>query len=261
MEELELSEVDLHLLNTKEGYRNLLKPKNLDIQRALRRVRYEYKLRELQGELIKLQQWVFNNKKQVIIIAEGRDAAGKGGAIRRMTEHLNPRLLNLVALPKPSKSEKKQWYFQRYAKVLPKVGEMTFFNRSWYNRAMVEPVNGFCTPKQYETFMKEVNLFEDMLVNDDIQIIKLYFSISKKEQERRFNNISSNPLKKWKISPVDLNAIELWDDYTKYKERMIKETNTKKSPWIIIKADKKTSARIEAMEHVLSTVPYLEKEK
>lgn len=261
MEKLELSEVDLHLLNTKEGYRNLLKPKNLDIQRALRRVRYEYKLRELQGELIKLQQWVFNNKKQVIIIAEGRDAAGKGGAIRRMTEHLNPRLLNLVALPKPSKSEKKQWYFQRYAKVLPKVGEMTFFNRSWYNRAMVEPVNGFCTPKQYETFMKEVNLFEDMLVNDDIQIIKLYFSISKKEQERRFNNISSNPLKKWKISPVDLNAIELWDDYTKYKERMIKETNTKKSPWIIIKADKKTSARIEAMEHVLSTVPYLEKEK
>lgn len=261
MEKLELSEVDLHLLNTKEGYRNLLKPKNLDIQRALRRVRYEYKLRELQGELIKLQQWVFNNKKQVIIIAEGRDAAGKGGAIRRMTEHLNPRLLNLVALPKPSKSEKKQWYFQRYAKVLPKVGEMTFFNRSWYNRAMVEPVNGFCTPKQYETFMKEVNLFEDMLVNDDIQIIKLYFSISKKEQERRFNNISSNPLKKWKISPVDLNAIELWDDYTKYKERMIKETNTKKSPWIIIKADKKTSARIEAMEHVLSTVPYLKKEK
>jgi polyphosphate kinase 2 len=256
MKESELSEVDIHLLNTKEGYRNLLKPKSLDVERALRRVRYEYKLKDLQAEMIKLQQWVFANKKQVIVIAEGRDAAGKGGAIRRMTEHLNPRLLKIFALPKPNKLEKKQWYFQRYATVLPKVGEMVFFNRSWYNRAMVEPVNGFCTPEQYEIFMKEVNLFEDMLVNDGIQIIKLYFSISKKEQERRFDNIRNNPLKQWKISPVDLNALELWEEYSKYKTRMIAETNTKKSPWIIIKADRKTDARIEAMEHVLSTVPY-----
>ncbi len=256
MKDIELSEVDIHLLNTKEGYRNMLKPKTLDVERALRRVRYEYKLKELQAEMIKLQQWVFANKKQVIVIAEGRDAAGKGGAIRRMTEHLNPRLLKIFALPKPNKLEKKQWYFQRYATVLPKVGEMVFFNRSWYNRAMVEPVNGFCTPEQYETFMREVNLFEDMLVNDEIQIIKLYFSISKKEQSSRFENIRNNPLKKWKISPVDLNALELWDEYTKYKERMIEETNTKKSPWVIIKADRKTDARIEAMEHVLSVVPY-----
>lgn len=261
MKDLELSEVDIHLLNTSPGYRNLLKPKNLDTERALRRVRYEYKLKELQAEMIKLQQWVFNNKKQVIVIVEGRDAAGKGGAIRRMTEHLNPRLLKIVALPKPNKLEKDQWYFQRYTMQLPKVGEMVFFNRSWYNRAMVEPVNEFCTEKQYETFMKEVNLFEDMLTNDDIQIIKLYFSITKKEQVSRFEKIQNNPLKKWKISPVDLNAIELWDKYTEYKKRMISETNTEKSPWVVIKADRKTEARIEAMEHVLSVVPYKEEKK
>jgi len=148
MKKVELSEVDIHLLNTSAGYRNLLKPKTLDIARALNRVKYEYRLKELQAEMIKLQQWVFANKKQLIIIAEGRDAAGKGGAIRRMTEHLNPRLLKIVALPKPTKIEKKQWYFQRYVRQLPKVGEIVFFNRSWYNRAMVEPVNGFCTAKQ-----------------------------------------------------------------------------------------------------------------
>jgi len=256
MEKITLTENDIKLLNSSAGYRNLLKPKNLDVARALRRVKYEYKLKELQAEMIKLQQWVFNNKKQVIIIAEGRDAAGKGGAIRRMTEHLNPRLLKIVALPKPSKLEKKQWYFQRYAKQLPKVGEMVFFNRSWYNRAMVEPVNGFCTEKQYETFMQEVNLFENMLNNDDIHIIKLYFSITKPEQESRFEKIQKNPLKKWKIGPVDLNAIQLWDKYTEYKTRMIKETNTEKSPWIVIKADRKTEARIEAMEHILSRFPY-----
>lgn len=256
MEEIKLTDSDIQLLNSSAGYRNLLKPKSLDIERALRRVKYERKLKELQAEMIKLQQWVFNNKKQVIIIAEGRDAAGKGGAIRRMTEHLNPRLLKIVALPKPNKLEKKQWYFQRYAKQLPKVGEMVFFNRSWYNRAMVEPVNGFCTEKQYNTFMKEVNLFEDMLSNDEITIIKLYFSISKSEQESRFEKIQKNPLKKWKISPVDLNAIELWDKYTEYKKKMITETNTVKNPWIVIKADRKTEARIEAMEHILSKFPY-----
>jgi polyphosphate kinase 2 len=259
MEEFKLTENDVKLLNTSPGYRNLLKPKTLDIERALRRVKYEYKLKELQAEMIKLQQWIFANKKQVIIIAEGRDAAGKGGAIRRMTEHLNPRLLKIVALPKPNKLEKKQWYFQRYAKQLPKVGEMVFFNRSWYNRAMVEPVNGFCTEKQYEIFMKEVNLFEDMLSNDEIHIIKLYFSISKDEQKSRFDKIQKNPLKKWKISPVDLNAIQLWDKYTEYKTRMIKETDTPKNPWIVIKADRKTEARIEAMEHILARFPYRDK--
>jgi len=256
MKKIELNDEDIELLNSSAGYRNLLKPKTLGIQRALDRVKYEKRLKELQAEMIKLQQWVFINKKQVIIIAEGRDAAGKGGAIRRMTEHLNPRLLKIVALPKPTKAEKKQWYFQRYVRQLPKVGEMVFFNRSWYNRAMVEPVNNFCTEKQYQIFMNEVNLFEDMLVNDEIQIIKLYFSISKPEQANRFKNIQSNPLKTWKISPVDLNALELWDKYTEYKERMIEKSNTEKSPWKIIKADKKTNARIEAMEYILSIIPY-----
>lgn len=253
---LEFSDEDVRLLNTKEGYRNLLKPKHLDVQRALRRVKYEYKLKELQVELIKLQQWVYENKKGLVIVAEGRDAAGKGGAIRRMSEHLNPRRTRILALPKPEKSEQGQWYFQRYVKVLPRAGEIVFFNRSWYNRAVVEPVNDFCTQEQYERFMSEVNLFEDMLCNEGLQIIKFYFSITKDEQKKRINQISNNPLKRWKLSPVDMRAIELWDKYTEYKERMLKETSTERNPWVVIDANRKTKARINAIQHILDAVPY-----
>ena len=253
---LQFTDEEIRLLNTKEGYRNLLKPKNFDVKRALRRVKYEYKLKELQVELIKMQQWIYENKRGLIVIAEGRDVAGKGGAIRRMSEHLNPRKTRILALPKPEKSEMGQWYFQRYVKVLPRPGEIVFFNRSWYNRAVVEPVNDFCTPEQYERFMSEVNLFEDMLCNEGLMIIKFYYSISREEQEKRIMQISENPLKRWKLSPVDLKAIELWDEYTKYKERMLKETSTKNNPWIVIDANRKTEARVKSMEYVLSRVPY-----
>jgi len=253
---LEFTDEEIRLLNSKEGYRNLLKPKNLDVKRALRRVKYEYKLLELQVELIKLQQWVYENKRGLIVIAEGRDVAGKGGAIRRMSEHLNPRKTRIVALPKPEKGEMGQWYFQRYVKVLPKPGEIVFFNRSWYNRAVVEPVNDFCTPEQYERFMTEVNLFEDMLCNEGLMIIKFYYSISKDEQAKRMKQIQDNPLKRWKLSPVDLKAIELWDKYTVYKERMLKDTSSKRNPWIVIDANRKTEARINSMEELLRRVPY-----
>jgi len=253
---LEFTDEEIRLLNTKEGYRNLLKPKNLDVKRALRRVKYEYKLKELQIELIKLQQWVYEKKRGVIVIAEGRDVAGKGGAIRRMSEHLNPRKTRIVALPKPEKGEMGQWYFQRYVKLLPKPGEIVFFNRSWYNRAVVEPVNDFCTQEQYQRFMAEVNLFEDMLCNEGLMIIKFYYSITKDEQSKRMKQISENPLKRWKLSPVDLKAIELWDKYTIYKERMLKESSTKRNPWIVIDANRKTEARIDSMEKLLKRVPY-----
>jgi polyphosphate kinase 2 len=253
---LEFTDEEIRLLNTREGYRNLLKPKNLDVKRALRRVKYEYKLMELQTEMIKMQQWVYDNKKGLVIIAEGRDAAGKGGAIRRMSEHLNPRKTKIVALPKPEESELGQWYFQRYVSRLPKTGEIVFFNRSWYNRAVVEPVNDFCTKEQYEMFMSEVNLFEDMLINDGLMLIKLYFSITKEQQKKRIKAIAENPLKRWKLSPVDLRAIELWDEYTKYRQRMIDETSTARNPWIVIDANRKTDARIAAIQHVLKKVPY-----
>jgi polyphosphate kinase len=254
--ELNLSVEDVKLLNTKEGYRNLLKPKKLDIKRTFRRVKYEYKLKELQAEMIKMQSWLYNNKKRLVIIMEGRDAAGKGGAIRRMSEHLNPRKMNIVALPKPDAVEAGQWYFQRYVNVLPRPGEIVFFNRSWYNRAVVEPVNGFCTKRQYENFMKEVSLFEDLICSDGLQIIKYYFSISKDEQARRFDLVLKDPLKKWKMSPVDLKAQELWDEYTKYKDRMLNETSTEKNPWIVIPANRKTEARIQSIEYVLDHVNY-----
>jgi len=253
---LEFSDEDIRLLNSKEGYRNLLKPKTLDVKRSLRRVKYEYKLVELQTEMIKMQQWIHENKKGLVVIAEGRDAAGKGGAIRRMTEHLNPRQSRIIALPKPEKYELGQLYFQRYIKELPQAGEIVFFNRSWYNRAVVEPVNEFCTKDEYERFMSEVNMFEGMLHNEGLQIIKFYFSISRAEQEKRISKIYNNPLKRWKLSSVDLKAVELWDEYTEYKDRMLKETHTKENPWIVIDSNRKTEARVAAIEEILRRVPY-----
>jgi polyphosphate kinase 2 len=170
----------------------------------------------------------------VVVIFEGRDAAGKGGAIRRLTEHLNPREFKVVALPKPSDDEKGHWYFQRYISQLPKNGKIVLFDRNWYNRALVEPVNRFCTKKEYTVFMNQVNDFERMLIESGTLLIKFYFSISKEEQEKRFEEIKSSPIKKWKYSEVDRNALALWDDYTFYKKRMFRKTNTQISPWIII---------------------------
>ncbi len=253
---LDLSPEDIKILNTKIGLKNLIADKKLDYSKALRQARFETRLRELQIELIKLQHWVINNDQKVVILFEGRDAAGKGGAIRRITAHINPRFYRIIALPKPTVEEEGQWYFQRYVNRLPKPGEIVFFDRSWYNRAVVEPVNGFCTEEEYQIFMGQVNEFERMIVESNTYLIKFYFSISKKEQAQRFSEIKSSPLKRWKMTPVDEKAQELWDDYTKYKLKMFKQTNTALCPWVIIDANQKSSARLAATEHILRTIPY-----
>ena len=251
-----LTTEDLVGLTSKRGLIELLKSKNINSKAALRVLRYETELRQLQIELVKLQRDIQLTGRRVAIIFEGRDAAGKGGAIRRFTEHLNPRSMRVVALPKPTEVEKGQWYFQRYVNQLPNPGELAFFDRSWYNRAVVEPVMQFCTKSQYQVFMQQVPEFEHMLYEDEIEIIKFWFSISKDEQKRRFERRVDNPLKQWKISPVDDKAQDHWDLYTKYKEEMFSKTHTSYSPWIIVKANSKMKARVEAIRHVLSTVPY-----
>jgi len=255
-ESLTLTAEDLAELTSKQGLIKLLKSKNISPKSALRVLRYEAELRQLQIELVKLQRDVQLTGRRVAIIFEGRDAAGKGGTIRRFTEHLNPRSMKVVALSKPTEVEKGQWYFQRYVKPLPNPGEIAFFDRSWYNRAVVEPVMNFCTKAQYQTFMQQVPEFEHMLYEDNIEIIKFWFSISKDEQASRFKGRSNNPLKQWKISPVDDKAQENWDLYTMYKEEMFSKTHTSYSPWAIVKANNKMKARLEAIRHVLNTLPY-----
>jgi polyphosphate kinase 2 len=205
---------------------------------------------------VSLQKWIAKNKLRVAIIFEGRDAAGKGGAIKRFKEHLNPRTSKVVALTKPTEVEAGQWYFRRYIKVLPNPGEIVFFDRSWYNRAVVEPAMGFCTKSQYEKFMAQVSEFEHLLYEDNLKIIKFWFSISKEEQKERFESRLNNPLKCWKFSPVDMKGQELWDKYTHYKEQMFTNTHTNFSPWIIVKANDKKQARLESMRYVLSQFDY-----
>ena len=252
-----LREKDLALLNSNLGHRLLFMEREVDVQRTLRQVKHELQLKDLQVELVRLQSWVIERGERVCVVFEGRDAAGKGGAIRRVTARINPRHYRVVALAKPTPDERGQWYFQRYVERLPRPGELVFFDRSWYNRAVVEPVNGFCTQEEYETFMGQVNHFERMLIESGIRLIKFYFSISKNEQARRFQEIRNDPRKRWKITPVDLRAQELWDEYTRYKERMFEVTNTPFSPWFVINANSKRNARISAIEHILKTVPYL----
>lgn len=247
---------NLKKLNSRRGLKLFLKDKDMTPVKALKILNYENTLKKMQEELIKLQQWVENEGEKLVIIFEGRDAAGKGGAIRRITQNLNPREFNVVALPKPSSEEKNQWYFQRYVKNLPRSGQITFFDRSWYNRAVVEPVNGFCTVKDYTIFMGQVNDFEKMLVDSGIRLVKFYFSISKDEQARRFNDIKSSPLKKWKYSAVDKLALEFWDNYTDYKNKMFEKTDTNYAPWVVIKANKKMRARVEVIKNLLEIIPY-----
>ncbi len=258
---MELTQEQFNILNTKKGIYALLQNETLDAEKAQRFLRYEKRLEKLQEELIKLLNWVVEHQKRVVIIFEGRDAAGKGGAIRRITENLNPRQHRVVALPKPDEVEQGQWYFQRYIHQLPKAGEIVFFDRSWYNRAVVEPVNGFCTEEQYKMFMDQVNEFEKMIITSGTYLVKLYFSISKDEQEKRFAEIINDPLKKWKFSDVDKKALELWDTYTRYKEKMFDKTNTDYAPWKILKANKKGKARTEAMEYILNSIPYTVKDE
>lgn len=243
-------------LNSTKGLLALFSKEPINVSRAIRFVDYEKKLEKLQVELIKLQTWTIQNNERIIVIFEGRDAAGKGGAIRRMTERINPRFMRIVALSKPTESEQSQWYFQRYISQLPKAGEMVFFDRSWYNRAGVEPVNGFCTKKEYDIFMNQVNDFERMLSESGIHLVKIYMSISKKEQAKRFQDIKSDPLKQWKMTQVDETAQKLWDEYTAYKKEMFSKTDTEIAPWKVIRANRKTEARMHVIDYVLKKIPY-----
>ena len=256
-----LTAEDLAEVNSKKGLLELLKTKKIDAGKALVKLRYEEELQKLQIELVKLQRDVQLNNRRVAIIYEGRDAAGKGGTIRRFIEHLNPRSARVVALPKPTDTERGQWYFQRYAAKLPNPGEIVFFDRSWYNRAVVEPVMGFCTKKQYNVFMQQVPEFEHMLYEDNIELVKFWFSISKEVQADRFESRRTDPLKQWKISPVDEKAQENWDVYTRFKEKMYSRTHTTYSPWIIVKSNDKKKARLESMRYLLSMLDYAGKEE
>ncbi len=255
-----LTKQELLEVQSTRDFFGLLKKKDFSLKKFKKALDYEEDLRLLQGELVKLQRWAQEAERRIAIIFEGRDAAGKGGTIRRFVEHLNPRAMRIVALPKPSDDEIGQWYFQRYAKQLPNKGEIVFFDRSWYNRAVVEPVNKFCTEKQYKQFMRQVPEFEHMLYEDGIDLIKFWFSISKEQQLKRFESRKNNPLKVWKLSPIDGRAQELWDDYTKYKKMMFSKTHTTFSPWNIVQANNKKRARLESIRHVLSSFDYTGKD-
>ena len=232
---------------------------NISLEKPLNKIKYEVELRKLQSEFVNLQKWISNKKMRVAVLFEGRDASGKGGSIKRFKEHLNPRNSRVVALTKPTDVERGQWYFRRYIKELPNPGEIVFFDRSWYNRAVVEPVMGFCTKKEYNQYMVQVPEFEHLLHEDNLIIIKFWFSISKEEQKKRFDSRLNNPLKQWKFSPIDLKGQDLWDQYTYYKEQMFSKTHTAFSPWIIVKTNSKKQARLESMRYVLSFFDYKEK--
>ena len=220
---------------------------------------YEKELHRLQVELVKLQEWIKYKGLRLVVIFEGRDAAGKGGTIKRIMEHLNPRGARIVALLKPSDREKTQWYFQRYIQHLPSGGEIVLFDRSWYNRAMVEPTMNFCTDEENKRFLKDTPMLESMLVKNGIILFKFFFSVSKEEQMRRFESRETDPLKQYKISPVDREAQERWDDYTVRKFQMLNETNRTICPWTIIRSDVKKTARLNCIKYLLSKVDYKDK--
>ena len=217
---------------------------------------YEKELRKLQVELIKVQRWAETDQQKIAILFEGRDAAGKGGTIKRFMEHLNPRMARVVALPKPSDVERGQWYFQRYVAHLPTSGEIAFFDRSWYNRAGVEPVMGFCKPSDYQRFIHQVPHFEDSLIESGLHLFKLWFDVGRKEQLRRIESRRVDPLKSWKLSPLDQESIDRWNAYTKARNAMFLITDSPRSPWIVIRSDDKKRARLSAIRHVLMQLPY-----
>lgn len=243
-------------VKTKAKLIEKLETRGFSCNSAINNANYEKELYYLQVELNKLQSWIKKNNKRVIIICEGRDASGKGGFIRRFMERVNPRFVRLVALNKPTDVERGQWYFQRYIKELANSGEIVLFDRSWYNRAVVEPVMGFCTKKQYEQHMYQVPEFEYMLTESGINIIKFWFSITKEEQSKRFHSRLTTELKKWKLSPVDRESQNMWDIYTEYKENMFSRTHTAYCPWTIIKTNRKKTARLESIRHILSLFDY-----
>jgi polyphosphate kinase 2 len=233
---------------------------NYPYDKKLKRKVYERRKTELQIELLKVQSWVRETGQKIVVVFEGRDAAGKGGTIKRFMEHLNPRGARVVALEKPTDREKGQWYFQRYVEHLPTAGEIVLFDRSWYNRGGVERVMGFCTDDEYHEFLKQAPEFERMLINSGHRLFKYWFSVSQYEQRRRFASRRIDPLKQWKLSPVDVQSLNLWNDYTTAKQAMFFHTNTADCPWTVIRSDDKKRARINCLSHFLHTLPYAGKE-
>ena len=232
-----------------------VEPEHKD-RRTIKRKVYEKELARLQVELVKLQEWIKHEGLKVVVVFEGRDAAGKGGVIKRITRRLNPRIARVVALGTPTEKEKQQWYFQRYANHLPTAGEMVLFDRSWYNRAGVERVMGFCTDEEYREFLRACPEFERMLVRSGIKLIKYWFSVSDAEQERRFEKRNHDPLRRWKLSPMDLASRSRWVEYSRAKDAMFMYTDIKEAPWYVVNADVKRHARLNCISHLLSTIPY-----
>ncbi len=258
-EELDTHRDEKHKPGNVTRERKKMKEKGNKVQIWVKKktLEYEKELTQLQVELLKMQNDVKKEGKKLLLIFEGRDAAGKGGTIKRITEHLNPRGCRIVALEKPSDVERTQWYFQRYVQHLPSAGEIVIFDRSWYNRAMVEPVMGFCTQEEHKRFLADVDKFEEMLVKTaNINLIKFYFSVSKDEQKRRFDSRKEDPLKQYKLSPVDEKSQEMWDKYTLAKLQMLMASNRTLSPWTIIRSDDKKRARLNAIRHILNQVHY-----
>lgn len=229
-----------------------------DTPRKLPRKVYETELFRLQGELVKLQEWIKETEQRLVVIFEGRDAAGKGGAIKRVTEYLSPRQTQIVALPAPTERERTQWYFQRYIEHLPAAGEIRLFDRSWYNRAGVERVMGYCTPEEHRRFLHQCPIFERMLVQDGIMLRKYWFSVSDAEQERRFRSRLGDPMRRWKLSPTDLESLTRWEAYSRAKDEMFVHTDIPEARWHVVESDDKRSARINMISHLLASIPYEE---
>ncbi len=257
-EEIDTHEKLEHKTKNFKRKRKEMKTKGNKVQIWVKKetLEYEKELTQLQIELLKFQNHVRDKGLKILMIFEGRDAAGKGGTIKRITEHLNPRGARVVALEKPNEKETSQWYFQRYVSHLPSSGEIVLFDRSWYNRSMVEPVMGFCTERQHHKFLKDAPEFEKMIVEEGIKIFKFYFSVSKDEQNKRFKSREKDPLKQYKLSPVDKESQKLWDEYTLAKFMMLSATHSKSAPWTIIKSDNKKKARINCIKHILNFVDY-----
>ena len=246
----------VELRRDRDAIRRIFETGEYPYKQKISRKAYERQKSELQIELLKVQEWVKTTGRKVVVLFEGRDAAGKGGTIKRFTEHLNPRGARVVALDKPTERERSQWFFQRYVKHLPAGGETVLFDRSWYNRAGVERVMGFCTPNEYLEFMRQAPELERMMVRSGIILFKYWFSVTQIEQLRRFASRETEPLKKWKISPIDRQSLKKWEDYTEAKEAMFFYTDTADAPWSIIKSDDKKRARLNCMRHFLSQLPY-----
>ena len=258
---LKYSKKDRQLLSSHRGLIQLLGRDELDFDETLKILKYFNERNRLSEKLIQLQNWVVQNNKLVLVIFEGGEFSGKGTAIRVISRYLNPRSFRLVALPKPTKLESQQWYFKRYIRRLPLPGEIVFFDRSWYNRAIVEPVNNFCTNKEYKRFMSQVNHFESMLYNEGIHIVKLYLKISKSEQAQRIEEVRKNPLRRWELTEVDENAQKNWRKYQRYEKAMFEHTNTKSVKWKIIEANDRFASHLDIMKHILDSIPYRNKSR